>query len=306
MIVSTDRRYSLARRIALLDAEQDCVEIYRLLSEHEFPWDLNQALSFALFRTYAVPSIGRLLHETGEFTERTQKRYEDTALLLAEVLEHGPGSGRGRDAVRRVNQMHAAYDIRNDDLRYVLCTFVAVPIRWLDAYGWRPLTDHEKTASAHYYRELGRLMGIRDVPATWQDFAAALDAYEREHFGRDAGARAVADATLALMTTFPPNDRLPAGLVTRSSYALMDDPLLDALGYPRPGAAVRRLVRGGLRLRGRVVRRLPPREQSLHARDLPSMTLYRDGYVTEELGTFPRGCPGGADRAGPGRSHRPG
>ncbi len=107
------------------------------------------------------------------------------------------------------------------------------------------------------------------------------------------------------MTTFPPNDRLPAGLVTRSSYALMDDPLLDALGYPRPRAAVRRLVRGGLRLRGRVVRRLPPRERPMHVGDLPSMTLYRDGYVTEELGTFPRGCPGGADRAGPGRSPRP-
>ena len=28
---------------------------------HEFPWDMNEALSFALFRTYAVPSIGGLL-----------------------------------------------------------------------------------------------------------------------------------------------------------------------------------------------------------------------------------------------------
>ena len=36
----------------------------------EFPWDMNQALSFALFRTYAVPSIGDLLARTGEFTAR--------------------------------------------------------------------------------------------------------------------------------------------------------------------------------------------------------------------------------------------
>ena len=252
---------------------------------------MNQALSFALFRTYAVPSIGRLLFQTGEFTERTQKRYEDTALLLAEAVEHGPGSPQGRTAIRRVNAMHRAYDISDDDLRYVLCTFVAVPIRWMDAYGWRPFTDHEKTVNAEFYRQLGTMMAIRDIPATWQDFGKALDAYEREHFGHDPGARAVADATLQLMTTFPLNNWLPAALVKRSSYALMDDPLLDALGYPRPSRAVRAAVRGGLRLRGRAVRRLPPRERPLHVRDLPSMTMYRDGYDVEQLGTFPTGCP---------------
>ena len=33
--------------------------------------------------------------------------------------------------------MHRSYDISDDDLRYVLATFVVTPIRWLDAYGWR-------------------------------------------------------------------------------------------------------------------------------------------------------------------------
>ena len=42
-----------------LDPERDHVEIYRNLTLYEFPWDYNQALSFALFRTYAMPSIGR-------------------------------------------------------------------------------------------------------------------------------------------------------------------------------------------------------------------------------------------------------
>lgn len=65
-----------------LDPATDYVEIYRNVVMHEFPWDMNQALSFALYRTYAVPGIGRLLAATGEFTERTQKRYDDTALHL--------------------------------------------------------------------------------------------------------------------------------------------------------------------------------------------------------------------------------
>lgn len=77
------------RRIAELDPDRDHAQIYAITSRHEFPWDMNQALSFALFRTYAVPSIGVLLQQTGEFTERTQQRYDDTALLLDHIGEHG-------------------------------------------------------------------------------------------------------------------------------------------------------------------------------------------------------------------------
>jgi len=156
-------RYDVLRRIEQLDPAVDFREIYRLTSTYEFPWDMTQALSFALFRTYAVPSIGGLLRRTGEFVERSQKRYDDTVLILDAVLEHGPAEAEGRTAVRRMNQMHRAYDIADDDLRYVLATFVVSPIRWVDAYGWRRMSENERVANANYYRDLGRHMGIRDV-----------------------------------------------------------------------------------------------------------------------------------------------
>ena len=38
-----------------------------------------------------MPSIARVLAGTGEFTTRPRKRYDDTELLLAEILEHVPG-----------------------------------------------------------------------------------------------------------------------------------------------------------------------------------------------------------------------
>lgn len=44
-------------------------------------WDGQRALEIALLRTFAVPGIGGLLATTGEFTQRTQRRYDDTALL---------------------------------------------------------------------------------------------------------------------------------------------------------------------------------------------------------------------------------
>ncbi|MBY8854342.1 DUF2236 domain-containing protein, partial [Saccharothrix sp. MB29] len=85
-----------------------------------------------------------LLAKTGEFERRAQQRYDDTALLMGELVEHGYDSPRGREALRVVNRLHGCHDISNDDMRYVLSTFVYDPVDWLDRFGWRPLTDHER------------------------------------------------------------------------------------------------------------------------------------------------------------------
>ena len=285
------RRFEWRRRIQRLDPVRDFHEVYRITTTHEFPWDMNQALSFALYRTFAVPSIGELLGRTGEFTQRVQKRYDDTGLLLDAVLEHGFGSEQGRGAIRRINQMHRGYAISNDDMLYVLSVFVAVPISWMDAYGWRPFCEQERIASANYYRELGRYMNIKGIPATHQGFAALMDHYERENFGFSQGGRKVSDATLDLMATFPPSDRLPARLVRRLSLSMMDDALLSAFGYPVPSRVERLLVRSAVRGRGRVVRLLPPRVEPKFARQLPNFRSYPEGYDIDRLGTFPGGCP---------------
>lgn len=241
------KRFERLKEIQRLDPERDFLEIYRLTVTYEFPWDITRALELALYRTYAVPSIGRLLAETGELTERSQKRYDDTALLLDSVVEHGFDSEAGRTAVRRINRMHRSYDISDDDMRYVLCTFVVTPKRWLDSYGWRRLSDHELRAVAVYYRTLGTHLGIRDVPQTYEDFERALDAYEEEHFGWDEGARSVSDATLALMGSWYPRPLAP--VVRKAALALLDDSLLRTFRYERPGPVARGLTRGALRLR---------------------------------------------------------
>ncbi len=214
---------SWSERIERLDPERDALEVHQLVCAYEFPWDTLQALSFALFRTYAVPSIGALLDRTGELTGRSQRRYEDTGLLLDAVLEHGADSRTGRQALRRVNAMHAAYDISNDDMRYVQSTFVVIPMRWIDRFGWRASTEPERRASANYYRELGRHMNIKDSPVTYEQFAAYLDAYEREHFARSRDGRAVSDATLALLVGLYPAPLRP--VMRRVTMALLDPPL---------------------------------------------------------------------------------
>lgn len=279
------RRDHWKRRNDRLDPATDSVEIYRNVVMYEFPWDMNQALSFALFRTYAVPGIGALLDRTGEFTGNVQKRYDDTALLLEPPTRLGFEHADSRTAIRRINAMHRAYDIPNHQFAYVLSTFVVVPKRWLDDYGKRPMTPNEIEASVHYYRTLGRHMGIKDVPETYAGFERLMDSYEAEHFAYDAGARRVADSTLALMKTFYAKPlRRPAGVFAK---ALMDQPLRDAFRYDAPPAFVQRASRAGLRARGLALRAFPARRNPKRIEDISWIRSYPNGYELENLGTFP-------------------
>jgi hypothetical protein len=272
-----------------LDPEADFPEIIRNLVTHEFPWDTIQALSFALFRTYAVPGIGRLLDETGAFADDVQKRYDDTALLLEPPGFLGFDHPDTRTALRRINQMHRSYDIPNDQMRYVLSTFVVVPKRWMDDYGKRPFTPHELSAVVHYYRTLGRHLGITDLPEAFDEFSDLMDTYEADHFAFDEGARRVADVTLHLVTTFYPKPL--RGAVEVFIRALMDEPLLRAFRYDAPHPVVVRTCRAALRARGRLLRFFPPRREPKLVRDFSWVRSYPDGYDLADLGTFPPGCP---------------
>ena len=281
------RRNHWVRRSEQLAPVRDSHEISLHVSAYDFPWDNVQALSFALLRTYAVPSIGRLLDETGEFTTRVQKRYDDTGLLLEEVQRHGFGSGRGRSAVRRINQMHGMYDISNDDFRYVLATFVVVPKRWLDDFGFRPLSPNEIAATTNYYIELGRRMAIQDIPEDYAGFEQLLGDYEREHFASDPGGRRVADSTLDLVTTFPPNKYAPKWVTKRFAYSVMDEPLARAFHYLIPSRFERAFFRGALQLRARLLRFAPARSKPKWASQLGYYRTYPAGYDIDHLGTFP-------------------
>lgn len=282
-------RHAWLRRIAALDpTDPDAAEeIHRITVGIEFPWDVRQALGLALFRTYAVPSVGELLARTGQFTGDTQKRYDDTVLLLGATVDRGFDDPDSRTAIRRMNQMHRRYGIGNDDMLYVLATFVVTPLRWLDAFGWRPLHPHERVAAVAHYRALGRHMGIRDMPADEAGFAALLDEYEAARFAHTDGGRAVADATLSLLTTFPPFSLLPGRITRRLTTCLMDPHLLRALHYPVPTRLERALAHVGMRARALVERRMPPRRAMVTVADLKEVRRsYPEGFDLARLGTF--------------------
>lgn len=274
-------RYSRLRRIQRLDPERDYQEIYRLSAEYEFPWDLTRALELALFRTYAVPTIGGLLDRTREFADHGQKRYDDTVLLLYEMTrEGGMDSTHGRAAIRRMNRIHGRYAIGNDDFRYVLATFVVIPVRWISRYGWRPYSRHEVRATVNTFRHMGRLMGMKDIPETYEEFASLLDGYEREHYTFTEPAHRVAEATIAIFQGWFPRFARP--LARQGVLAMTDPPLRDALGLRRAPRALEAAADRALRARALAVRLMPPRPEFLPKKPRPRS--YPQGYTLDELG----------------------
>lgn len=245
--------------IRSLDPVRDHSRITFLTCRVDFPWDLTRALELALFRTFCIPSISALLDQTQEFACRAQRRYDDTDIIISEIMEHGYESERGLAAIRRMNQIHERFDISNEDFLYVLSTFVFVPIRWIDRFGWRGLLPAEKTALFHFWREVGRRMNIKDLPENSGDFEAFSTAYEQKHYRFTDTNQRVGTATRELFASWFPWPLKP--LVRRGIHALLDDPLREAFGFPKPGPVMRTLLPAMMRLRARCLHLLPRRKK---------------------------------------------
>jgi hypothetical protein len=274
-------RYDNLREIERLDPERDCQRIMHLSFGYEFCWDSTRALEIALYRTYCVPSISGLLDRAGEFYRHPQRRYDDTAILIAEMCEWGYESGRGKEALERTNWAHGHFKITNDDFLYVLSTFVYEPIRWIDRYGWRPTSRNEKLAYYHFWREVGTRMGIREIPEGYEAFGRWARDYERRTFRFTEANQKIGAATRDLFASWYPRPLRP--IVRWAIYALLDDEMLRAFGFPRPLPGTRALIGGVLRLRGRIVRRMPPRREPNFFTDRRNRTHPR-GYEIGRLG----------------------
>lgn len=276
-----ETRSAVLREIESLDPERDFARISYLSICFDFPWDVTHALDLALLKGSCVPSISGLQARTGEFVERTQKRYDDTLLMLAELLESGYDSERGRAAQRRMNRIHHRFPIANDDYLYILSTSVVEPIRFNARFGWRPYSETEVRAYFNLWAAIGRRMGIREVPRTLAELERYHDDFERDRFAFSPSNRANALAMIEMFSGWYPAPFRPA--VRAGIRGLLADDVLDALGLARPGACTRRLVEGVLRLRARLLR-FGPRRTRPYLQTRRRQRTYPAGYRIEELG----------------------
>ncbi|SCF29288.1 hypothetical protein GA0074696_4152 [Micromonospora purpureochromogenes] len=283
-------RYANLARIRELDPERDYLAIYQTMLRYEFPWDMKLGLNLAFNRSFSIPSIAAVHTATGELTERTQKRIDDTGLLMYEMVLNGFDQPRGRDALRRVNQIHRPYGIPNDDYLYVLGCLVVIPTRWLQQYGWRQPCCHERQATYLFYRELGRRMGISDIPGSYEEFETWFDAHDATHLQPNGDAAAIERATRMLMLTRIPKPFAPLGNALVS--AMYDAPLRHAMRVDAPTWPVRAGLHAALKMRSRLQRWFgAPQTTPLFADGIKAKS-YPDGYEISQLGPQQDQVPG--------------
>lgn len=138
-------------------------EVFTATGAHEFPYVNVMSLEFALFKTYAIPSISKILAATKQFATQCPKRVDDTGLILSEMTEVYKRQSyrrltedkedleedlmdakRQRVAIEKLNFIHGHYPIRQEDYLYTLSLFVLEPVQWINRFEWRQVTDLEK------------------------------------------------------------------------------------------------------------------------------------------------------------------
>ncbi|KAG0274637.1 hypothetical protein BGZ96_004169, partial [Linnemannia gamsii] len=170
-------------------------EVFGTISDLEFPYLNVVSLEFALFKTYAIPSISKILAATKQFTSNCLRRTDDTTLILLEmnegysrnvrrtVVEGGKvdeeevlNDERRKDiATERLNFLHGHYNIKQGDYLYTLALFIQEPAFFIDKFEWRPTTELERNALLALWIHNGKNMGIKDIPETLDQLRAWTD-----------------------------------------------------------------------------------------------------------------------------------
>lgn len=278
-------RYAIYNQIQELDPEKDCHKISFLSGSYDFPRDIEISLALGFFKTFAIPSIARILDETKQFERFGQKRYDDTAILLGEFLENGIESENGRAAIRRLNQIHKKYPIPNQDFLYTLSTFIYEPVRWNLRFGWRKESEKEKLANFFLWKNVGKLMNIKDLPNDdYTAFEAWNRKFEAENFKRTPESERLGQATLQILAGRIPKIPGIQTILFHGLFSLMEPPLREAMGFPKPIRWIELLTIAVFRIRAFVLRTIwPPRTKPFLVTKRKNPT-YKNGYLIENLG----------------------
>jgi hypothetical protein len=124
-------------------------------------------------------------------------------------------------------------------------------------------------------------MNIRNIPADYGAFERFNREYEATNYRFKHTNQRVGAATRELFVSWFPRPLAP--LVRSTIYALLDAPLLEAFGFPRPSLWMRVFVPRILRFRGQLAGLLPARKQP-RLRTQMRHPAYPRGYTIEELG----------------------
>ncbi|KAJ6781785.1 hypothetical protein PWT90_10249 [Aphanocladium album] len=271
-IANTRTKYGFYDRAALKNMTNEQAHfIVNQLASFEAPILYALSLRLALFRTYAIEDIAKLLVASSDLNrqQHAPKRYEDTGAIFASFAKFAPDSVYLHKAVARMNYLHSPYQktgkITNRDLLYVLWASMAEPVRFMRQYEWRALTDMEVAAIGTLWKYIGDMMQI-DYKAElgqdkWEDGIDFLDhvtewayKYEDVAMKRLPEVHKLGNVLIDLLLTSYPAFVRP--MAYKGVLVLLGDQMRDAFSLPDPSAFDNALVNGLMFLRKSVIRYL--------------------------------------------------
>ncbi|KAL4807880.1 streptococcal 67 kDa myosin-cross-reactive antigen like family-domain-containing protein [Aspergillus unguis] len=286
-------RYTTREQMATM-TDHDAFEIQKQMLVKEFPSASLKALQFALFRTYGIPSISSLLLKTSQFSNAATsfKRYADTGALIGQFMAFDPASERAQTAIARTKYLHIGYrssgKILESDMLYTLSLFALEPIRFIEEFEWRSLTELEKCAIGTYWKSLGDALEIsfQELPSGphgFQDGLVFLQElrewslrYEEQYMQPNPTNKEVADKTMDVLVYSLPGWLKPVGV--KMASCVMDERLREAMMYPRPSKPYRAFFKTFMAFRKFFLRHLA----------LPRSHFNRIDIFTDEPNEFGR------------------
>lgn len=246
------RSWTWARQeIAALDVETDAHRIAQLsfVVRYGMPLFLHGLFSVAFVYNVGMPEMARILHRGGRgpILRDTRKRNFDSLTFFGELYRYGDSEPTRRIAERLV-RIHGNFPIVNDMSLYTLATLACLPKRLSGRYmGTRGLSDKECEAQYRFWRMLGGLLQIHDIPQTQDAFLDWMREFERTRMAPTPECRDIAAALAAEWADywFPRTLRASAIGVF---YALIEPELRRRLQLPEPTRLQNALASAAIRL----------------------------------------------------------
>jgi hypothetical protein len=253
----------ILKKAVPLNPTDDPVATVRWLTYCEFPQDFYFAGGMALLKSFGTESVAQLLRQSTKFEKTPIPRFQQTEFLLSTVLDYGFNSEQANKAIQAINIKHESASSRfrqitNDEYLYILSTFIYEGPRWVNRFGWRPLTKAESNCLFLYWREMGKRMNIHSIPDTYEKFQVFNEEYEKKFLVPNRESKALIKNIFLQL----PGGKLP--LISRSAIYLLsltlEDSLREALGLRKPANFPRQVFNAVMQFKAFIACYFPTRK----------------------------------------------
>jgi hypothetical protein len=298
-------------RLKYLKNIDDHQELVKQFFTMEFPFMWAKSMEIAIINTFPFKPVYVRLTINSKFKDNPEKRYDDSELIMREILEHGTNSCRGQKSVKRLNYIHNNFNIDNDSYLYVLALFVYVPIKMINEFGWRKLYDYEIEAISKTFINVGEEMNIKHLPNNYKEFENIIkNTYNKINNSLpDKRSKIIFESTLKMF--LEPYPKCVHSLIKNILFSILEDPIKKGFAINDNYTITKRIVTFIFFIRKFIIKYLfPPRSKC--CQDLrtslkedgkprygrytkekycigcPIKQVYHKGYNINELGKYKR------------------